>query len=103
VTHNEALKLLQDSLDGLYESKMIAEPVQVRDSTVLLGTGACLDSIGFITFVTEVEDRLQRDTGTDRFLVLTDIHEFNAGESSLSAGALSRYITRLLMDPERDG
>ncbi|HEY1952394.1 MAG TPA: hypothetical protein VGG76_06275 [Gemmatimonadaceae bacterium] len=103
VTNDQALQLIQDSLDGLHESGIIPDAVRVDDGTVLLGTGSALDSIGFVTFVTEVEDRLQRDTGKDHYLVLADIHEFNAGESYLSAGSLARYISHLLGDSERNG
>jgi acyl carrier protein len=103
VTNDQALQLIQESLDSLHESGIIPEAVRVDEGAVLLGTGSVLDSIGFVTFVTEVEDRLQRDTGTDHFLVLADIHEFNAGESYLSAGSLARYISHLLGDSERNG
>ena len=62
------------------------------DDTVLLGTGSALDSVAFVTFVADLEERLARETGLELYVVLDDIHEFNANAPSLSADALARYI-----------
>ena len=63
--------------------------------TVLLGTGSPLDSIAFVTFVTDVEERLGRETDQELYFDLTDIHEFNTEAASLSADTLARYLVKL--------
>ena len=96
LTHNSALELIQKSCDSLQRVGLLEKEITVQDGTVLLGPGSPLDSIAFVTFVTELEDRLNRaEDREDIFLVLKDIHEFNTVDSSLTAGILARYLTRL--------
>jgi hypothetical protein len=96
LTHNSALELIQKSCDSLQRVGLLEKEMTVQDGTVLLGSGSPLDSIAFVTFVTELEDRLSRaEQQEDLFLVLKDIHEYNSDDSSLTAGVLARYLTRL--------
>jgi len=96
LTHNSALELIQKSCDSLQRVGLLEKEMIVQDGTVLLGSGSPLDSIAFVTFVTELEDRLNRtEQQEDLFLVLKDIHEYNSDNSSLTAGVLARYLTRL--------
>jgi len=93
-----ALQLIQDSLSSLRRAGLVEQEVQVRDETILLGAGSPLDSIAFVTFVTDLEDRLNRASDQELFLVLNDIHEFNPDSLFLSAGTLARYIVKLTGD-----
>ncbi|MFZ4712617.1 MAG: hypothetical protein ACOYL6_02790 [Bacteriovoracaceae bacterium] len=95
-TSENAMKLIQDSFESLSRSGTISEDVKVSPETVILGHGSSLDSIGFVTFVTEFEDRLQEATKKDCFLVLSDINEFNINNPSLTAEVLSRYAAKLV-------
>ena len=90
-----ALKLIQDSIASLRRVGLIEADLTVTGNTVLLGTGSPLDSIAFVTFVTDVEERLGRETNQELYLVLTDIHEFNTDAASLSADILARYMVKL--------
>jgi acyl carrier protein len=96
LTHNSALELIQKSCDSLQRVGLLEKEITIQNSTVLLGSGSPLDSIAFVTFVTELEDRLNRSEGQeDLFLILKDIHEYNTDDSSLTAGVLASYLTRL--------
>lgn len=89
------MELIQESFDSLFNVKLINKPVEVDDNTVLLGDGSTLESIAFVTLVTDLEDRLERANGQPVFVILNDIHEWNQNKSALTAGALSRYIAKL--------
>lgn len=95
LSYEQALKLIQDSLSSLYQSGLVEQDVIAHVDTVLLGTGTFLDSIAFVTFVTDLEDRLNRNIGREIFLVLSDIHDYNADKPYLSAGTLAKYIVHL--------
>ena len=100
-TQEDALQLIQDSMDSLIRSGTIeTEKVKVTHETVLLGEGALLDSIGFVTFVTDMEDRMEEKTGHECYLVLNEIGEFNINSPSLKAGVLSRYLVKLAQEEE---
>ena len=86
--------MMQEIFDSLIRSGLVAAQEQpaIRDETVLLGAGSLLDSIAFVTFVTELEDRLTAERGEDVFLVLKDIHDFEPAAATLSCGTLARYV-----------
>jgi len=90
-----ALELIQETISGLQRSGLIANPVAVEGDTVLLGAGSPLDSLAFVTLIADLEERLNRKTGRDLSLVLTDLHEFNASVPYLSAQTMARFIARL--------
>jgi hypothetical protein len=96
ITYDIALRLIQDSLDSLQRAGLIEQEIVAQDDTVILGSGSTLDSIAFVTFVTELEDRLNREENQEElFLVLQDIHDFNTANSSLSAGTFAHYLVKL--------
>jgi hypothetical protein len=95
ITREHTLQLIQQSFDSLQRSGLLEQAIQVGDGTVLLGAGSPLDSIAFVTFITDLEDRLNRETGQELYLVLGDIHNFNLGNPHLSAGTLAQYATGL--------
>jgi hypothetical protein len=97
LTHDSALQLIQTSCNSLQRAGLLEKEIRVQDATVLLGSGSPLDSIAFVTFVTELEDRLNRAEHQEEelFLVFKDIHEYNTDESSLTAGVLASYLTKL--------
>ena len=96
ITYDSALHLIQDSLSSLQRAGLMEQEIMVQDDTVLLGSGSPLDSIAFVTFVTELEDRLNREENQEElFLVLQDIHDFNTANSNLSVGTLAHYLVKL--------
>src|SRR3712207_930552 len=101
VSRERALQLIQESMNALQRARLIEEEVIVREDTVLFGQGSALDSLAFVTFVTELEDRLNLETNQEMYLVLDNIHEFNADAPYLSAGTLAGYIVRMTEEEER--
>lgn len=91
----KALQLMQDSLDSIQRSGMLEEAITVTPETIILGTGSSLDSLGFVTFISDLEERVSAETGTEHYLILTEIHEANADQAFLSAGVLAEYIEKL--------
>ena len=86
------LELIQESFDSLFRSGLLPQQLKVDSNTVLLGDGSPLESIAFVTFVADLEMRLDRELGETVYLILSDIHEFNPSKSSLTAGTLARYV-----------
>lgn len=98
MTRDAALKMMAEVLEGLRRSSM-AEPGQpLTAGTVLIGAGAILDSIGFVTFIAEVEDRMNAEREQPLELILTDIWHFNVDNPSLTAGILADYCSKILID-----
>ena len=95
MSEERALAMIQETLDGLHRSGLIQSPVPVDGATVILGASSPLDSLGFVTFMADLEDRLSRETDRELSLMLNELHEFNANVPYLSAGAVARYIVKL--------
>jgi len=92
IGEQRVLELIQESFDSLYRVGLTKTEMKVDRTTVLLGNGATLESIAFVTFVADLEDRLDRENGEPIYLVLSEIHEFNPSKASLAAGTLAQFI-----------
>ncbi len=86
---------MQECFDSLNRSGMLKQAIAVDATTVILGTSSSLDSLGFVTFISDLEERVSAETGQEYYLVLTEIHEFNADQAFLSAGTLAQYIEKI--------
>jgi hypothetical protein len=89
------LALLLESVRSLRRSGIIEVDMEIEADTVLLGTGSSLDSMGFVTFVTDVEERLNRETGKDLYIVLTELEELYPGAAQLTASMFADYLVQL--------
>jgi acyl carrier protein len=92
---DEILSLLRESILSLRRSGIIEVDIAVDAETILLGTGSSLDSMGFVTFVTDVEERLNRETGKDLYIVLTELEERFPGSTTLTADMFADYLVEL--------
>lgn len=90
-----AVRLIEESLDSLARSGLLDAKISVSAETVLLGSGSELDSMGFVTFFTDLEDRIQQRTHQEHYLVLNEIAQFNIDRPELTVDALAQYIERL--------
>lgn len=95
MTKERAFQLIVESFETLEKADMLEEDVTLNSKTVLLGTESPLDSIGFVTFLTELEERISNETKKDLYLVLDEIKEFNINKPQLSVDALAQYIVKL--------
>jgi acyl carrier protein len=95
ITHERAIALIQEAMLNLRRAGLLDKEIVVDEDTILLGMGSELDSLAFVTLVSDLEDGLSRETGRDQFLVLDDLHEFNGDNPSLSVRTLAPYLTEL--------
>ncbi len=91
------LQLIQECFDTLASSDLIKEKVHVDGQTQLLGPNSLLDSIAFVTFMVELEDRITQTLEPDApmfSLSIGDIHDFNPDKASLTTGTLADFTVR---------
>jgi hypothetical protein len=93
ISNENTYKLINECVDSLVRSGSIDPIENFSRETVILGSGSELDSISFVTFITEVEDRVQSETGEEFYLVLNEIDAFNINNPNLTIGGLSDYIS----------
>lgn len=95
ITRSEAFKIISDCISSLVRAGTLITKDEIRGETVLLGRDSSFDSLGFITLVTELEDRLEKCLGHEAYLVLDEINEFNINNPALTVAVLSEYIEKL--------
>lgn len=93
ITKENAYKLITECIDSLIRSDSMEPIDNYSMDTVILGSGSVMDSISFVTFITEVEDRIQSETGEEFYLVLNEIDAFNINNPNLNLGSLAEYIS----------
>ena len=92
---SKALQLMQDVFNSMQRSGVLDEAITVTTETIILGTGSSLDSLGFVTFISDLEERVSAEAGKEHSLILTQIHEANADQTYLSVAVLAAYIEQI--------
>lgn len=92
MTKEISFQIIQDAFSSLHRSGMLEQEISIEEHTVILGAGSPLDSIAFVMFITDIEDRISSAADKEIYLVLSDIHEFNIDHQYLTAGKLADYI-----------
>jgi acyl carrier protein len=95
ITPERSIELIQESIRGLRRAGLLDRDLAVDDSTVLLGMGSELDSVAFVTLISDLEERLSRETGDELFLVLDELHDFNGDDPALTVRTLAPYLVEL--------
>lgn len=95
ITKERSVEMIQESIRSLRKAGLLEHDLVVDEGTVLLGMGSELDSVAFVTLISDLEDRLSKETGRDQFLVLDDLHDFNGDEPSLTVRTLAPYLVEL--------
>jgi hypothetical protein len=93
---NKAATLIRATFESLQRSGIISAAIVFSEETVLLGSASELDSLGFVTFISDLEERVSESAGDEVFLVLDDISNFNLNNPSLTVKALAAYVAGLL-------
>ena len=91
----QVLKMIDESLATLKESGMVEKDAVLNSKTVLMGKDSPLDSIGFVTFITDLEEKIMKETNKDVYLVIDQINEFNINNPSLPVNSLAEYIVKI--------
>jgi hypothetical protein len=66
---NDVLALIEQCLAQLNAERDGEDPIAIGENTPLLGGESQLDSLDFVAFVSDLEERLQETTGGDFVLV----------------------------------
>jgi len=89
---SEISQLISETLKGLFDTDIIAAPIEVTDSTVLIGDGAELDSMAFVTFFADLEQAISDKVGRAVFLSLDKITDFDAEDPKVTTLDLISHI-----------
>jgi acyl carrier protein len=101
LSRERIMQLMQESLGHIQSIGLLEDTVVIDGETLLLGRGSVLDSLNLVAFISDIEERLNAETHRDLFLVLNDIHAFNADDPHLSVDTLVQHIVSLTGEAEK--
>jgi acyl carrier protein len=89
-------KIVFEAAQSVADADLPMDAPPCSFATVLLGDGACFDSMGFVNFVVAVEDSLESKLQVRVNLSEELSSEFPDAESTLTAGDLTNFLSALL-------
>jgi hypothetical protein len=98
ITHQELLNIFQESANRLCASGIADGPIVISSDIPIFGGGSKLDSMAFVSLISDIEDSVNRYANSDIYIVLTDIEDLYPNSPSLSAGMLADYLLLALKD-----
>jgi acyl carrier protein len=91
---NQITKLIFECLEALNLERAPNEQIQISEKTALLSDNSTLDSLAFVSFSTDLEDRLLELTGKDLMLATAALSATD--QPFRSVAALADFITTKL-------
>lgn len=92
LTKSKIIEVIKLSLESLHRSGVIESAIAVDEQTVLLGVNSNLDSMGFVTLIADVEERLSSLLRRELFVVLPDLEEMYPDAKLLTAEMFANFI-----------
>jgi acyl carrier protein len=94
---NEIAQVIFESLGALNEERPPEKHIPISEQTVLMGAGTYLDSLGFIVFLTNVEERMSQATG-EQLEDIFDLDQFGTDSPFKNVATLTAYLETLLRE-----
>ncbi len=94
------LQMIEECFDQLVKIDALPEKPDIEEDLILLGDGSQLDSVEFVAFVTELEERLQDKLDRECYLVLDEISQFDINSPKITVDLLASYVVELSKDSE---
>lgn len=96
LTKEQVKDIIAAAARSVSERDDVNESTGVEDGTVLLGAKSVLDSIAFVNFTTDLEERITREIGRPFVIRLHEIHALNKGRPALTVGDFTEIVAMLL-------
>lgn len=80
----------------LKKNGIVTNDINLTKETLLMGGDIPIDSIAFVSFLTDYEKRLNRHYKSDLQLIIKDIIESNEKQNELSVQTIINYVGQQL-------
>ena len=96
ITEDKVKKIIYDSLQRVFDSRIVPKRFPINEDTALIGMGGNLDSVAFVAFATDVEEHIEDEIGREFILKLQEIHDLNESKNALIVGDMARLVTKII-------
>ena len=93
ITEQRVKKLTLESLKTIKDSEPTYQDLNLDDTTIVLGVGGPFDSIAFTAFATDLEEKLEDETGKVYVLNVEEIYRAH-GKKNVAVKDLARWIAK---------
>lgn len=73
ISHQRIKELILESLKNIKNIDPIYKDLALQDDTVLLGAKAVMDSVAFTAFITDLEEKIEDETGKEYVLRIEEM------------------------------
>lgn len=96
ISDQRVKELIFESLRKIKDSDQEIEDFDLNDDTVLLGMESPLDSLAFVTLITDLEERFEDEIGKEFVIKLQEIHDLNEGKTALIVKDMARLLAKII-------
>jgi len=100
ISQQQVKELIFRALEKIKTTEVVKEDFCISDDTILLGMKGVLDSISFVAFVTDLEEKIEDITGKECIIKLQEIHDLNEGKDVLIVSDMTRLLAQVLQKNE---
>lgn len=103
MTEQKIKELIFESLKKIKNSDLVQGDFELNDDTILLGMGGPIDSIAFVAFVADLEERIEDETHKEFVVRLQEIHNLNEGKNALIVKDMARLLAKIMAKDKANG
>ena len=96
VSEKRIQELILEALAVVKEAEPVYRNLALSDATVVLGSGSPFDSIAFTAFATNLEEKIEDETGEEYILKVDEIFSAQDAGKGLSVRQLASRVAKLL-------
>lgn len=96
MTHKFLIEIVEKILMDLQKAGMLEGDLNFSENLALIGPGSPLDSLAFISFLTQLEDKLSLEKETDVYISLNEIQGFDLSKNHLVVKDLIQHLSSTL-------
>ena len=94
ISESRIRELIIQALQRIQDSGIADANFAVNDDTVVLGMGSPVDSIAFVTLISDLEQSIERELGREFVIVMQEIHDLHEG-TELLVSDLAKHLAHI--------
>jgi len=96
ITEEHTQSLILKALETIKDSDPAYQSLELNGETVLLGRSSPFDSIAFTAFATDLEERIEDESGLAYVLRVDEIYRLHGKRTGIRVSELAQYVTQLI-------
>jgi len=96
ISQDQVKAAILDSLKKVKEADASYGDLALNDDTQILGMSSPFDSIAFTAFATDLEEKIEDETGEEFVLKVDQLYSLNKGKTDIHVRDMAALIVRMI-------